>query len=173
MTDLRNAIADRLEAVFDARGFAEPGVAALRDASGVSLRTLYRHFPSRDAMVEGALERRHARYLAMLFDDLPGEPAAVLDALLARIDAWMSERGARGCLFHAAVAAHPGNEALHALRARHKREVAARLAAALGIPDRVPEAMVLHEGLVHAYPLDGHAALDAARKLGRAMIAEP
>ncbi|MGF1554005.1 MAG: TetR/AcrR family transcriptional regulator [Paracoccaceae bacterium] len=171
MTELRDEIAARLETAFAARGMSEPGVAALREASGVSLRTLYRHFPSREAMVEAALERRHARYLAHLFDGLPTEPVAALDAAVERVGAWMAGVGAQGCLFHAAVAADPDNEALRALRARHKREVAERLAAALGRPAATAGVMVLHEGLVHAYAIDGAAALDAARVLGRELIA--
>ena len=61
MTDTARLIAARLESCFVSRGFLEPGVDALRDAAGVSLRTLYKYFPSREAMVIGALDHRRNR----------------------------------------------------------------------------------------------------------------
>ena len=42
MTDTKTKIAAGLEQAFAARGFAEPSVEDLRDAAGVSLRTLYK-----------------------------------------------------------------------------------------------------------------------------------
>ncbi|WP_367180608.1 TetR family transcriptional regulator [uncultured Ruegeria sp.] len=43
-------------------GFAGPGVEALRAGADVSLRTLYKYFPSREAMVVGALRHRDRVY---------------------------------------------------------------------------------------------------------------
>lgn len=71
MLTTKKQIASRLEQAFNTRGFAEPSVADLKEAAGVSLRTLYRYFPSKDAMVNWALDYRHARYLAFLAKDEP------------------------------------------------------------------------------------------------------
>ena len=65
---LKEQIASGLENALSQQGFVEPSVSDLQNASGVSLRTLYRHFPSKEAMVIGALEHRHARYLDFLAD---------------------------------------------------------------------------------------------------------
>lgn len=65
----KDQIAARLEALFSQQGFATPSVPEIKKASGVSMRTLYRHFPSKKAMVIGALNHRHARYLAFLATD--------------------------------------------------------------------------------------------------------
>ena len=45
MENAQEHIAARLEEVFWSRGFAEPSVPELRAGAGVSMRTLYRHFP--------------------------------------------------------------------------------------------------------------------------------
>lgn len=169
MDGLRETIAARLEAAFERRGFAEPGVAELRAAADVSLRTLYRHFPSRDAMMLAALERRHTRYLAFVFDGLPGEGDAALEAAFARVGDWMEGSAAKGCLFLAAVAAKPESGELAALLARHKAEVAARLASASGLAGREAELAVIHEGLTATHAHMGPAAVHAAVRLARTL----
>ncbi|WP_280322004.1 TetR/AcrR family transcriptional regulator [Sulfitobacter faviae] len=45
MTDTKSKIAAGLERAFATRGFADPSVEDLRDAAGVSLRTLYKYTP--------------------------------------------------------------------------------------------------------------------------------
>lgn len=52
-------IAENLERAFSQKGFAEPSVAELKALSGVSMRTLYKYFPSKESMVVGALDYRH------------------------------------------------------------------------------------------------------------------
>ena len=79
MTDFATHIATSLEACFVERGFVEPGVDALRDAAGVSLRTLYKYFPSREAMVVGALDHRHERYLSFIVEEAPADPGAPIE----------------------------------------------------------------------------------------------
>ena len=162
-------IAAGLERAFASRGFAEPSVEDLRDAADVSLRTLYKYTPSRAEMVLAALENRHQRYLARVFDDLPKEPGEALDTILTRIGNWMATEASHGCLFHAAVAAEPGSQPLRALLERHKAEVAARAAAATDLHGADTALLVIIEGLTQAWPLRGEAALDAAKRLGHAL----
>jgi AcrR family transcriptional regulator len=47
----RAAIADAAVALFAERGFAETTMGDVADAAGVSRRTVYRHFPSKDDLV--------------------------------------------------------------------------------------------------------------------------
>ena len=97
MTDMMSKISAGLERAFANRGFAEPSVEDLRDAAGVSLRTLYKYTPSRAEMVLAALENRHQRYLARVFDDLPeaAEPRSQpLRALLERHKAEVAAKAA-------------------------------------------------------------------------------
>ncbi|SMD03839.1 transcriptional regulator, TetR family [Primorskyibacter flagellatus] len=162
-------ISEGLERAFASRGFAEPSVEDLRDAAGVSLRTLYKYTPSRAEMVLAALENRHQRYLTRVFDDLPREPETALDTILSRVGKWMATETSHGCLFHAAVAADPGSHPLRALLERHKAEVATRAATATGLGGSDTALLVIIEGLTQAWPLRGEAAVEAAKQLGHAL----
>lgn len=165
MTDIRDRIAAALEREFVRNGFAQTGVDALRDAAQVSLRTLYKYCPSREAMILMALERRHQRYLAFLFAGLPEDHAAALRTVFNRISTWMRENASHGCLFHAAVAAHPDSAALRKLLEDHKRDVAERLAEAFGMPDHATDLILVHEGLTQSWPLLGDQAVESAKAL--------
>lgn len=170
MSDIQEKIAAGLEEAFARNGFAQTGVDALRDATRVSLRTLYKYCPSREAMILTALERRHRRYLETVFDDLPEAPEAALLAAFDRVGGWMRENAPNGCLFHAAVAAQPESAALRAMLARHKRDCADRFAAAAGLPDRTSELILLHEGLTQCWPLLGDQAVASARTLALRLL---
>jgi AcrR family transcriptional regulator len=165
MNGTMQKIAAGLEAAFARRGFAEPSVDDLREAAGVSLRTLYKYAPSREAMVRKALEHRHQRYIAKLFDDLPAPADRALDAILERIAAWMRDEASHGCLFHGAVASAPGDGELRALLERHKTEIAERTATAARLTGREAEISFILEGLAQSWPLQGELALKTARTL--------
>lgn len=172
METTRDRIAQKLEETFAERGFAEPGVAELREASEVSLRTLYKYFPSRDDMVIAALDQRHGRYLAYVFADLPDAPEVALDAIFERIGDWMRTSSPNGCMFHSAVAAHPGNDALAGKLGRHKREIATRLAEAAGLPGHEDELLLLHEGLTQSFTLMGARAVASAKAMAKELRAK-
>ncbi|MFG6559809.1 TetR/AcrR family transcriptional regulator [Sulfitobacter sp. 1A15299] len=170
MTETKSKIAAGLERAFATRGFAEPSVEDLRDAAGVSLRTLYKYTPSRAEMVLAALENRQQRYLALVFGDLPEPPAEALETILARVGQWMETETSHGCLFHAAVAADPGSEQLHALLSRHKAEVAVKAAAAADLPAAETELLLILEGLTQTWPLRGAQAVTAAQHLAKTLL---
>jgi len=170
MTDTQSKIAAGLERAFAARGFAEPSVEDLRDAAGVSLRTLYKYTPSRAEMVLAALENRQQRYLALVFDDLPQAPADALEAILAHVGKWMETETSHGCLFHAAVAADPGSDSLRALLTRHKAEVAAKAAAATNLAGAETALLLIIEGLTQTWPLRGAQAVTAAQHLAKTLL---
>lgn len=168
MNDMPQKIAAGLERAFVAHGFAATSVELLRDASGVSLRTLYKYYPSRDDMVLAALEHRHRRYLAQIFAELP-EGRGALDLVLQRIGEWMRDEASHGCLFHAAVAAAPDDPRLHALLARHKAELAHRAAAQSGLAGQEVALSLLCDGLMQSWPLYGAEAVRAAQRLAVAL----
>ncbi|QPM90520.1 TetR/AcrR family transcriptional regulator [Pseudooceanicola algae] len=168
MMDTRTRIAAGLERAFAAGGFADPSVEDLRDAAGVSLRTLYKYMPSRADMVLAALESRHARYLAHLFDGLPEAPEAALETLIDRVGDWMRTETAHGCLFHGAVAADPGSSPLREMLRRHKEEVAQRAAVATGLAGQETELLIILEGLTQTWSLQGDA-VRGAKRLGHSL----
>lgn len=171
MESMKTKIAQRLERAFAEKGFAEPGVDDLRAASEVSLRTLYKYFPSRAEMVVAALDNRHTRYTAFLFADLPEAPEAALDLVFERVGAWMRANAPTGCMFHGAVAAHPGDPALAEMLDRHKRDIAARLAKAACLPGREDKLLLLHEGLTQSFAVLGERAVASAKAMARSLRA--
>ncbi|THH39143.1 TetR/AcrR family transcriptional regulator [Aliishimia ponticola] len=171
MTGTHEKIAAGLERTFASQGFAEPSVETLRDAAGVSLRTLYKYMPSRADMVLAALEHRHQRYMAQVLDDLPVDPGAARAALIDRVGLWMERETTHGCLFHAAVAADPGSSSVRDLLSRHKQEVAERAAAATGLAGQEVALLLILEGLTQSWPLHGAQAVTAAKALTSALAA--
>jgi len=165
MTDTKTRIAAGLERAFAEYGFAEPNVESLRDAAGVSLRTLYKYAPSRGEMVRAALEHRHLRYIDHVFTGLPETGENVMDAIIDRVAEWMRREASHGCLFHAAVAAAPNDTGLKSLLERHKAEVAESAARATGLRGCDIELTLIIEGLTQSWPLHGDAASVSAKRL--------
>jgi AcrR family transcriptional regulator len=165
MNNMTLKIASGLERAFAARGFAEPSVEDLRDAAGVSLRTLYKYAPSRDAMVLMALEYRHQRYLAHVFGDPDGPSQQNLNETLEHVADWMRAEACHGCLFHSAVASAPNDANLRGLLEQHKSEVS-QLAVARSRTDiNQFDLMVIIEGLTQSWSLSGEEALASAKRL--------
>jgi TetR/AcrR family transcriptional regulator, mexCD-oprJ operon repressor len=90
-TDHRKAIAERnIEAILDAteslllRG-APASTTAVAAEAGVSRVTVYAHFPTREALLEGVVERVVTRFGAALgaVDLRHGEPLEILDQVIA------------------------------------------------------------------------------------------
>jgi len=176
VTNTRNKIAARLEDHFVRYGFTEPGVDALREASGVSLRTLYKYFPSREAMIIGALDHRHRTYLSFLEEEsakATGRRAML--RLFRRVGEWMETNAPQGCLFVNALAAYPSCAAIQTTLEKHKQETKAMIANRLGSLDSsgslADQIMVLHEGLtVHAVTVGSKNATEAALGVVRSLL---
>ncbi len=170
MVAIKEKIAAGLERAFAQRGFAEPDIETLRAEANVSLRTLYKYFPTRDERMLAALEHRHRRYLAQVTSNLPECPGAALSTFFDRVGDWMDVETSHGCLFHAAVAAAPGNATLRDVLTRHKQEVSERLAAAIGRLDAIEELTLLIEGLTQSWPLHGRRAVKSAKRLSAPLL---
>jgi len=170
MTEMMTKIAAGLERAFAEQGFAVSSVEDLRNAAGVSLRTLYKYTPSRDDMVHAALQHRHHRYLAHVFGDLPMNREQAVPALIDRIGSWMVQEASHGCLFHAAVAAAPGDKRLQTLLESHKAEVSHRAAKALGLSGCEVDLTLIIEGLTQSWPLQGERAVESAKRLAGTLV---
>ncbi len=163
MMTTEDTIKFHLEQTFSQRGFAEPGVADLRKAAGVCLRTLYRYFPSKVAMVIGALDYRHTRYMDFLSDGEPPPGSESILHLLHRLDKWMQEYAPHGCLSVNALAAYPNNREILETVKRHKDETIQLMARRSGRKELSLELFLIHEGVSATRPLVGIQTIKAAK----------
>ncbi|MEB3734489.1 TetR family transcriptional regulator [Halopseudomonas pachastrellae] len=70
--------------LFYRNGFHASGVDLLSREAGVTKKTLYRHYPSKDVLIEAALALRHTQFMARLRAFV--EQAAVEQRPLAYVD---------------------------------------------------------------------------------------
>lgn len=136
----RATILEAATAVLYERGLDGIGVAELCTRIGVSKETLYRHFGTKDGLVEAMLAARServtrwlARAAASAGDDPGDQLAAVFDAL----QQWYDDPVFRGCAMLNAAAQHHV-ESVRAITARHLGrylELLTGIAERAGAPD--------------------------------------
>ncbi|MGI5336408.1 TetR/AcrR family transcriptional regulator [Streptomyces sp. CA-181903] len=171
-------VLDAAEELFYGRGLQAVGMDAIRAASGVPLKRLYRLFPSKDSLVEAYLSRQDERWRASL-ERFAGARPAGAERVLAVFDwlhAWFREPDFRGCAFVNSYgelgATHPG---VAAAARRHKdafRRYLGGLAAAAGGSEALADQLLLlAEGAITTAALSGSAepALHA-RAAARALM---
>jgi AcrR family transcriptional regulator len=99
--ELRRRILDAAGAMFYARGIQNVGMDEIRDATGVSLKRLYRLFGSKDELIAGHLALSDQRFHAGLTKHVDAADGSQ-DKLLAVFDwlaSWFAEDDFRGCAF--------------------------------------------------------------------------
>jgi AcrR family transcriptional regulator len=146
------------------------GVNELAARAGVSKLSLYRHFESKDGLLEAVLRQRSDRVVAWLraATDVPRDPVERVLAVYDALRGWYAEQGFRGCAIVNAASERPDGPA-HAVARTHlarHRELLTELARDAGAPDpdRIGrQLLILLEGatVVAALTRDPAAALDA------------
>lgn len=162
--------------LFYHRGIHAVGVDTIAAESGVTKRTLYDRFGSKDALVTAYLQARHDQWWARLEDRLEaaGQPRA-----LAVFDAYTRDELPldRGCAFLNAAGELPAGHPARAVVREHKAAVR-RLLTDLVREDRPDDAdavaghlFLLLEGAVAQRGVDGDAGhLLAARALAEQVL---
>lgn len=162
---LREKIAANLENAFSQYGFAQPSVAQLKVACNVSLRTLYKHYPSKETMIIAALEYRHKRYIAFLLSESRSTGIEGILHIFEKLNQWMAEFAPHGCLSVNAIAAFPENKIMKEAVNRHKQEVRGLLDQLSQREDLSTELFLLHEGVSSVWPTLGNASVISAQKI--------
>lgn len=166
--------ADRL---FYGQGIQAVGVDAVAAEAGISKRTLYKHYPSKDELVAAYLERRTGMAIKA-----EGTPLQQVLGLFDELATWFASKRFRGCAFVNAVAELCGERQHPAMSIalEHKQRRLAMVVAHLRtLSARDPQAlaeqlMLLFEGAVAVSLVRGgdpeaaHAAREAACVLLRA-----
>ncbi|MEW9551128.1 TetR/AcrR family transcriptional regulator [Nonomuraea sp. NPDC050783] len=131
----RAAILRAATALLYERGLDGIGVAELCTRLGVSKETLYRHFGTKDGLVEAVLEARSDRVIAWVGQAVAAagdDPAAQLAAVFDALQQWYEEPAFRGCALVNAAAQHH----VPAVRAITTRHLGRHLALLTGIAAR-------------------------------------
>ena len=129
----RQRILDTASEMFYRDGVRAVGIDAIIARSGVAKMSLYRNFPSKDALVAAWLEDRNAffwRRWDKAEEAAPGDARARLEAIIDMVAATASHPNWRGCPFlnTGTEFPEPGHPA-HAVILAHKQEVRGRLCA--------------------------------------------
>lgn len=97
----RDAVIATADRLYNLRGIQTVGMDALRDESGVSLKRLYKLFPSKEIIVEEVLRSRHERWMASVSESVAAAPSpqARLLAIFDYLGEWFAENDFRGCGF--------------------------------------------------------------------------
>jgi len=173
--ETRQQIIDAAYTLFYQSGFMRTGVDAIANAAGITKRTLYQHFGSKDELIEAVLEYQHEIALERIrrwADCITGKPDQMVETIFEKLAQWAAGAEWQGSGFtRAAVefADLPGHPARKAAR-RQKEEVEKYLVKKFDAQDLndaeqlVREVLLLIEGcqsltLIH----DNLDYIDAAR----------
>jgi AcrR family transcriptional regulator len=120
--DRERIVLDTAARLFYARGVHEVGMDELVRASGLGKATVYRLFPTKDALVGAYLARLSARILALIDADAAGPPRTALHAVIDAVERDVGRPDFRGCPFNNASIeyadpAHPARAAVRDYRA--------------------------------------------------------
>ena len=177
MTAAGHRILDAAGDLFYSRGITAVGVDLIAEHSGVTKRTLYNQFGSKDQLVVAYLEQREQRWRSLVLETIAAA-ASPVEAVLAPLEAqrtW-NQTNPRGCAFINALAelpdpAHPA----HLIATKQKLwllELFTELATTAGCSTPAALAtqlLVLHEGalVTQQLPLD---TLSVSIELARSLV---
>ena len=98
----REQIIDAATQLFFAGGFNATGIEKIRGAAGVSKKTLYNHFRSKDELILAVLRREDENvrnWLLRSVDALSQDPQERLIGIFDIYAGWIHSDGFKGCLF--------------------------------------------------------------------------
>lgn len=114
------------ERLFYLNGFHATSTDNVCSEAGVSTRTLYRYFPTREALTAAIMDQRRERFFSELGS--PREPGSI-SHMFDVMNNWMSTNGIRGCFFLKAWGEYAGeNPALAELAMSYRYEIRAYIA---------------------------------------------
>jgi AcrR family transcriptional regulator len=173
-------ILDVASTLFYEHGIHAVGVDTIAVESGVTKRTLYDRFGSKEGLVTAYLRSRDLRWRARLaarLDEVGADPVARVLVPFDVLPDWLLE-SRRGCSFINAFGElpdldHPGRAVIVAEKTWLLGQFRSALAdAAVADPDRLAgQLLSLHEGAVVSFSIAGVTdAADAAREAARTLV---
>lgn len=168
--------------LFCHEGFAATGVDAVARRAGAAKTTLYKHFASKEQLIEAVLEAEGAAWRAWFFTELariPGDAKARLLGVFDVLRDWFADPAFYGCPFINAIGEfNSEDERIRQIAAAHKTHIlgwirAQATLARLPDPERVARLFtVLIDGaIVAAQASRDPSYADDARRAAEAMLA--
>ncbi|KQV75603.1 TetR family transcriptional regulator [Aeromicrobium sp. Root344] len=175
---VRDLVIATADSLYNLRGIQSVGMDALRDESGVSLKRLYKLFPSKEVIVEEVLRSRHERWMSSVSAAVAeaSGPRQQLLAIFDFLSAWFGENDFRGCGFINSFGELGGTvESLAGIVRDHKADFqayVARLVEQAGGPAWLgPQLAILAEGAQTTAAIAGTSqAADDARRAAEILM---
>ncbi len=175
-----NDILNTAEILFDRQGFHSTGIDQIVREAGVTPRTLYRHFFSKEQLILKVLEQREIRFLKQLETklNLSSQEISVCELVISELENWFLQESSKGCLFLRALAeySHKDSAIQHRV-ACHKQRTLAFLKTQLiaefphNFAEKAETLLFIMEGATAIAPIiGGKAAADKARVLANRMF---
>ena len=177
----REQIIDVALNLFYQGGFTATGVDKITAESGVTKKTIYAHFKSKDELILATLRRRDEIFrnnFMRSVERLGKTPREQLDALFDTCDEWFNSKTFSGCMFINASAEFSAQDnPCHVVCAEHKRlmfEYVRSLAASAGAknPSELSEELnfLIEGATVHAHVNGDKKAALKAKKMAQVFI---
>ncbi|MGL6326246.1 TetR/AcrR family transcriptional regulator [Aeromonas rivipollensis] len=177
MSEKRQQLMATAYRLFNRHGFHATGIDRIWAEAGSTKRTLYRHFPTKDALIEAVLMARDAEFFALLdarMDGVSGREAR-LRALLDGFADWFGRSDFYGCNFINASAEF--SDARHPVRklvVAHKLALLnwVREALECTVEQATGLCLLLEGAVVMAHSYQQPLALEQARVLAPTVLGE-
>lgn len=138
----RQQILETASQLFYQKGIQNVGINEVIAVSGVAKRTLYRHFPSKDRLIEEVMKYRAVQWLRWFETTVADRGNTPKERLLATFDVlqeWYASPDFRGCPFINAVleiadASHPAHQVSVGVREAIRNQIM-QLAQQAGVKD--------------------------------------
>ncbi|GAA1244956.1 TetR/AcrR family transcriptional regulator [Prauserella halophila] len=175
----RDALLDTAEGLFYERGIQAVGMDAVRAASGLPLKRIYRFFATKEDLVVAVLGRRDQRWRHSLAAHVEpvADPRERVLAIFDWLAEWFAEPGFRGCAW---INAHgelgPSSEAVLAEVRSHKQAFHDQISEwvhATGMPVVEPVFLLAEGAIVTAGISGGPAPARDARAAAAALLGTP
>ena len=137
MANKKEYILDIAEELFGARGYTAVGVDMIRDKAEVSKTSMYKHFGSKNKLIEAVLIRRHHRFVRELTAVVSSErnQESRMNAILDWHFSWFQSVSFKGCMFMHALAEFKDSDDSLAQHATQHKEWLKSLIASTFEPD--------------------------------------
>ena len=170
MSDKRDQLLETAERLFYDEGFHATGIDRVIEKAGVARMTLYKHFPSKDALIGAVMARREQAYWQALNGAVAAAEGVGRSGLRAAIRAhgdWLRALGTNGCFFLKALGEYNAHApSIAKAVSRHKQDLIAffdHLLTRERVADRAPAEQIV---LI----LEGATALAPVIEIGRAHV---